>query len=107
MPPLKPDHISPTDDENAAINAGIAADPDTFELDAEWFRHARPAIEVDPDLATHLRDASDSPRSARRERITIILDSDIAQHFRSTGSGWQARLNETLRRGVFGTGSRG
>ena len=30
MPPLKPDHISPTDDENAAIDAGIAADPDTL-----------------------------------------------------------------------------
>ncbi|MDE0024002.1 MAG: BrnA antitoxin family protein [Spirochaetaceae bacterium] len=106
MPPLKPDHISPTGDENAAINAGIAADPDAFELDAEWFRNARPAIEVDPDLAAHLRDGSDSPRSARRERVTIILDADIAQHFRSTGSDWQARLNETLRRAVFGTGSR-
>ncbi len=106
MPPLKPDHISPTDDENAAIDAGIAADPDTFELDAVWFRHARLAFEVDPDLATHPRVASDSPRSARRERVTIILDADIAQHFRSTGSDWQARLNETLRRAVFGTGSR-
>ena len=107
MPPLKPDHISPTGDENAVINAGIAADPDAFELDAEWFRNARPATEVDPDLAAHLRDGSDSPRPGRRERITIILDADIAQHFRSTGSGWQVRLNETLRRAVFGTGSRG
>ena len=107
MPPLKPDHISPTDDENAAINAGIAADPDTFELDAEWFRQARPAIEVDPGLATHVRDANDSPTAVGRERVTIILDSDLAQHFRSTGSDWQVRLNETLRRAVFGTGSRG
>ena len=30
MPKLKPGHISPTDEEEAAIQAGIAADPDTF-----------------------------------------------------------------------------
>ena len=36
--------------EQAAIDAGIAADPDTFELDEEWFERARPAREVDPGL---------------------------------------------------------
>ncbi len=36
--------------EEAAINAGIAADPDTFELDEEWFKEARPAREVHPEL---------------------------------------------------------
>ena len=36
--------------EQAAIDAGIAADPDTFELDDEWFERARPASEVDPGL---------------------------------------------------------
>ena len=41
MPQLKPGHISPTDAEDAAIMAGIAADPDTFELDAEWFATAK------------------------------------------------------------------
>ena len=50
MPKLKPGTISPTPEEEAAINAGIAADPDTFELDAEWFARARPAVEVDPIL---------------------------------------------------------
>ena len=36
--------------EQAAIDAGIAADPDAFELDDEWFERARPAREVDPGL---------------------------------------------------------
>ena len=49
MPRLKPDHISPTDDEDAAIMAAIAADPDTFELDAEWFATAKSFREVYPD----------------------------------------------------------
>ena len=50
MPKLKLGTIIPTPEENAAINAGIAADPDTFELDDEWFARAKPAIEVDADL---------------------------------------------------------
>ena len=36
--------------EQAAIDAGIDADPDTFELDDEWFEQARPAKEVDAGL---------------------------------------------------------
>ena len=50
MPKLKPEHISPTPEEDAAITAAIADDPDTFEADAEWFRKARPFKEVLPDL---------------------------------------------------------
>jgi hypothetical protein len=34
MPKLKVGHISPTPEEEAAINAGIAADPESRELDA-------------------------------------------------------------------------
>ena len=37
------DEISKKHGEEVAINAGIAADPDTFELDAELFKEARPA----------------------------------------------------------------
>ena len=47
---LKPDHISPTPEESEAIRAAIAEDPDTFELDAEWFREAKPLKEVLPHL---------------------------------------------------------
>ena len=43
------DEIRERDGEQAAIAAGIAADPDAFELDDEWFDRARPAKEIDPE----------------------------------------------------------
>ena len=50
MPRLKPNDAPLTPEENAAVIAGIAADPDTFELDDEWFARAKPAEEVVPHL---------------------------------------------------------
>ena len=50
MPKLKPNHVSPTPEENARILAAIAADPETFELDEAWFARARPAAEVVPHI---------------------------------------------------------
>ena len=52
--------------EEAAINAGIAADPDTFELDEEWFKRARPAVEVDPELVAY--SGAPAASSERRPR---------------------------------------
>jgi hypothetical protein len=40
--------IPPTEEENKRINAGIAADTDTFEPSDEEFARARPAKDVLP-----------------------------------------------------------
>ncbi|MCE2450450.1 MAG: BrnA antitoxin family protein [Candidatus Latescibacteria bacterium] len=34
--------------------------------------------------------------------MSIRLDADLAEHFRNSGPGWQMRLNDALRRAVFG-----
>ena len=57
MPKLKANDAPLTPEENAAVKAGIADDPDTFELDDEWFARAKPAAEVVPHLVqTYRRD---------------------------------------------------
>jgi uncharacterized protein (DUF4415 family) len=75
--------ILPTAAEDAAINAGIAADPDTRELSAREFARARrvgrPRAEV------------------TKERITIRLSRDVVGRFRATGAGWQTRLDAALK----------
>ena len=50
MAKMKRKIILPTPEEDAAIRAAIAEDPDTFELDAQWFREAKPLKEVLPEL---------------------------------------------------------
>lgn len=104
MPKLKAGHVSPTDEEDAAINAGIAAAPEAFELDEEWFKRARPAAEVLPAdvhaglIAMRRRPGERGPQKAPvKERISIRLSRDVAEYFRATGNGWQTRIDEALR----------
>ena len=102
MPPLESDITIPTPQEDAIINAGIKADPDTPELTDEWFRGARPASEVVPHIVERARRVRGKQKGPTKERISIRLDADITAHFRAGGRGWQTRLNDTLRRAVFG-----
>ena len=102
MPKLKPGHISPTDEEEAEIQRQIAEDPDDFELDADWFGRARPVIEVMPHLVERHRPEYFKRKAPTKEKVTVRLDADILAHFRSTGRGWQTRLNEALRKSVIG-----
>ena len=86
MPPLKPGTISPTDQEDAVINAGIAADPDTYELQDADIARLRPARRGRP------------PQERTKVATTIRLDADVIEHFRHSGDGWQSRINEALRK---------
>ena len=79
-------------------------DEDAPELTDEWFRKARPAAEVLPELLGAevaqevLRPKRGRPRAATpKEHVNIRLDADVVQAFRRTGKGWQTRLNNALR----------
>lgn len=101
MPKLKVGHLSPTPEEDAAINAGIAADPDSRELDAEWFAKAKPASEVLPPemyAALVAKRPRGRPKADETKVFTAIrLDADLLETFKATGKGWQTRVNAALR----------
>ena len=86
-----------------AIEAGIARDPDAEEWTAEDFASALPAIEVVPDLVEASIQRKMKDAASAQQSVLVRLDGDLALHFLSTGPGWQTRLNETLRRAVFGS----
>ena len=100
MPKLKPTDIEPTSEEDAAIRAGIALDPDTWELTEDDFARMKPASELTPRIVERAARRRGRQKSPTKERITIRLDADIAAHFRATGPGWQTRLNDTLRQAI-------
>ena len=87
MPKLKTGTIIPTPEEDAAINAGIAADPDTVEL-------------TDADMA-QLRPLRGRPPLARpKAALTMRVDADVLDALKASGPGWQTRINDLLRDAV-------
>jgi uncharacterized protein (DUF4415 family) len=69
------------------------------ELITEDFKHFRPASEV---LSRSLRDRLTTgkrgpQKSPTKERITIRLSREVLEKFRSTGEGWQVRVDTALR----------
>lgn len=70
-------------------------DPDEApELTDEWFD----AAEV-RDNGVLIRRGRGRPKVSRpKQQITLRLDADIIERFRASGPGWQARINEALRK---------
>lgn len=76
----------PTPTEESAINKGIAADADTYELEDGEF--------------TRLRRVGRPPLEVTKERITIRLSHDVVERFRATGKGWQTRMDAALKQWI-------
>ncbi|MFT4190887.1 MAG: BrnA antitoxin family protein [Comamonas sp.] len=85
----KPDLILPTPEEEAAIEAGIATDPDTQEITA------REAARMQP-----LRRVGRPAIAQPKQPVTIRLSPDVLEHFKASGAGWQTRIDAALREWV-------
>ena len=74
----------PTPEEDAAITAAALSDPDALPL-------------TDAELAQFKRTPG-RPRLEQPKVFTgIRLDADIVVAFKTTGKGWQTRMNDALR----------
>ncbi len=89
--------------EEAAINAGIEADPETVELNEEWFRKARPASEVVPDIVERYQRLQERELESTKTMLSIPLDADLAEYIRGLGPDWEELVNDKLRRAFFST----
>jgi uncharacterized protein (DUF4415 family) len=70
-------------------------DPDdATALNRSWFEEAD--VMVGRKVVRRGRPAG----TAKKQAISIRIDRDVLAHFRKTGSGWQARINQTLRRSM-------
>ena len=78
------------------------ADPDDApELTAAFFNEATPKINDKVVSATVVNEVFKRrvgrPKSANpKKAISIRLSADVLEYFKSTGSGWQTRMDEIL-----------
>ena len=97
MSEIEHEVLIPSDEEEEAIQRGIASDPDAPEwTDEDWAR-ARPAVEAVPHVVERHRHTRGRQKAPTKEKVTVRLDADIVAHFREGGRGWQTKLNEALR----------
>ena len=73
-----------TPEEEAEIQRQIAEDPDTWEIPkgAKVLKRGRPSL----------------PADKKKQQITILLDPDVLDHFKSKGKGYQTEINDALRK---------
>ena len=73
----------PSEEEDVAINAGIAVDSDAHELSDEEFKKLRPV---------------GRPKAEKtKEPVSIRLSNEVTDYFRSFGKGWQTRIDDVLK----------
>lgn len=88
--------------EEAAIQRGIAQDPDNPEWTREDFAHARPAAAIMPPgfMAAHAPRHRGPQKAPTKLLVSLRLDPDVLEQLRAGGRGWQTRANELLRRAL-------
>jgi uncharacterized protein (DUF4415 family) len=80
----------PTPEEDRAIIAAAKADPDAQPLSATQLKAMVP-----------MRALRGRPKSANKKLLVSIRYSpEVVAYFRSTGEGWQARMDRVLRQYV-------
>jgi uncharacterized protein (DUF4415 family) len=83
-----------SDEQEAQIQAGIAADPDNPEWTEDDFKNARPFAEVFPEWAK----AIDEGRMGGF--ATVNVDLKIVRKLDAQGKELQDRVNDILRKAV-------
>lgn len=74
---------------------------DEVWAEKEWtrddFRNARPAAELPEEILDAFPKTRGKQKAPRKVPISIRLSEEVVDHFRATGPGWQARIDETLK----------
>ena len=88
--------IYPTPEENERINAGIAADPDTWELTLEDIKSMRPMSETQPELLEAIRRSRGKQKAPTKIATSIRLSENVLEAYKQFGPGWQRQIDQDL-----------
>lgn len=74
---------------------------DSPPLTKRMLQGMRPCREsMPPELFARLTRGRGPQKTPTKELVSIRLDRDVLAYFRSTGAGWQGRMNEALRQAM-------
>ncbi len=83
----RPSIVMPTSQEDKAINAAAKADPDAQPLTAKQLKAMVP-----------LRTLRGRPKSvSTKQLVSVRYSPEVLAYFKSTGDGWQSRMDGVLR----------
>ena len=82
-----------TDEEDARITAAALADPDAQPWTDEMWAKA-----VTFDERQKQRASSRTCSVEVSSGVVVPIDTDVIEHFRKSGQGWQGRINAALRK---------
>ena len=89
--PKRTSIVMPTREEDAAITRAAKADPDAQPLTPEQLKAMVP-----------MRALRGRPKSTKTKRLVSIRYSpEVLAYFKSTGEGWQSRIDKVLREYVI------
>ena len=96
--------ILPTPEEDAAINAQIAADPDDFELDEQWFESAKSTKELFPETYRQTIQRKADLEAGVIQNVQITLPTHVVAWFKTRtgldgetgGTAWIDLIERTL-----------
>lgn len=78
-------------------------DEDNPPLTAEDWENMRPIEELPPDELAMILEAFPNTKlrgpqkTPTKEAVSIRLSSEVLDHYRATGKGWQTRIDEALK----------
>ena len=84
---MKKKIIRPTAEEDAAITKAAMADPDSMPFTDEEWEKVRPTL---------VRGRGRPLGSGAKEQVTLRIDKDVLDFYKSKGEGWQTFINQVL-----------
>lgn len=73
-------------------------DHDNPEWTEEDFRKARPASQLPPEILKAFPRTRGPQIAPKKIPVSIRLSPEVIEHFKSTGPGWQSRIDEVLKK---------
>ena len=81
----------------------VVFDDDNPEWTKEDFARARPPHEIfPPEILAAFPKTRGVQQAPKKVAISIRLSQDVIDFFKSSGPGWQTRIDETLKKAIGG-----